>query len=59
LREHRALLDAVVARDAEAAARHMVEHLRTGRTYIPPGGSLEGADSAPARSPRRPSSRKR
>ena len=59
LREHRAVLDAVAARDAQAAARHMIEHLRTGRTYIPPGEPPEGGDRARASSPRRRSSRKR
>jgi GntR family transcriptional repressor for pyruvate dehydrogenase complex len=59
LREHRAVLDAVAARDAEAAARHMIEHLRTGRAYIPPGAPPEGANNASAKNLRRLSSRKR
>lgn len=41
LREHRAIIDAVVAKDPILAERRIIEHMKTGRTYIPPANSRD------------------
>jgi GntR family transcriptional regulator, transcriptional repressor for pyruvate dehydrogenase complex len=43
LREHRAIIDAVAAKDPILAERRIIEHMKTGRTYIPPADSRDTA----------------
>jgi GntR family transcriptional repressor for pyruvate dehydrogenase complex len=41
LREHRAIIDAVAAKDPMLAERRIIEHMKTGRTYMPSAGSRD------------------
>jgi DNA-binding FadR family transcriptional regulator len=52
LRQHRAILDAIEARDPEAAAEAMKQHLSVPAGLLLTGGTSLGADVSPAAEPR-------